>query len=359
MAGPVGVVGAGTMGLGIAEVFLGVGDVLLTDARAAAREGARGQVAEALGRRVAAGRLSEAERDARLGRLRVVEGPEGMGGAEIVVEAVVEDLAVKRGLLRALERTGAVLATNTSSLSVAELAEGLARPSRLLGLHFFNPAPAMRLVELVRHGGTDPGALALARGLAEAAGKVVVECPDSPGFVVNRVARPFYGEALALLEEGRGAAEVDGAMLARGYRMGPFALIDLVGADVHLLATRGVWERMGRHPRYRVFPALERQVAAGDLGRKAGRGFLWPEAPVAAPDDAVAGRIEALVVNEAGWLLAEGGVGEADVDRAMVLGMGWPRGPFAILAERGAPAIRAALAAAGAGGRYEPAPALR
>lgn len=366
----VGVVGLGTMGLGIAQVFAAAGvPVLATDASEAARGRARARLAEALAERVAAGKMDGAARDAILSRLVVVEGPRSMGAAGMVVEAIAEDLGAKRELLATLARVvepEAVLATNTSSLSVAAIAEGLRGPGRVLGLHFFNPAPAMRLVELVRHPGTSPAAAARARAAAERAGKTVVECPDRPGFVVNRCARPFYGEALAMLEEGRGAAEVDAAMVAAGYRLGPFALIDLVGADVHLAATRAIGEAMGGHPRYRVFPALEAQVARGELGRKTGRGFVHPGGPGAPPADAeaVAARIEAAVVNEAGWLLAEGGVTEGGIDAAMRLGLNWPRGPFEVLAARGREAVRATLAhlearaPAALRGRYAPAPAL-
>lgn len=373
MAGAIkvaGVVGLGTMGLGIAQVLAQGGvTVLATDTREAARDEAHGRLAQGLQARIRAGTLSEAEGDAALGRLVVVDGPGSMAAAGLVVEAVVEDLAAKRALLAELERVaepGAVLATNTSSLSVGRIAQGMLRPERVLGLHFFNPAPVMRLVELVRHEGTSDEAAARARALAEAAGKTVVECPDRPGFVVNRCARPFYGEALALLEEGRGAAEIDAAMVAAGYRMGPFALIDLVGADINLAATRGLREAMGGHPRYHVFAALEAQVAAGALGRKAGRGFVTPAAPAEAPADAerIASRIEAALVNEAGWLLSEGGLAAEGIDTALRLGLNFPRGPFEILAARGRGAVRATLqgleaaAPAQLKGRYAPAPIL-
>jgi 3-hydroxybutyryl-CoA dehydrogenase len=358
------------MGLGIAQVFAQAGlTVLATDAREAARNEAHGRLARSLQGRIEAGRMTEAEGDAVLGRLVVVDGPGSMAPAGLVVEAVVEDLAVKRALMAELEQAvgpDAVLATNTSSLSVGRIAEGMQRPDRVLGLHFFNPAPAMRLVELVRHGGTSDEAAAAARGAAEGAGKTVVECPDRPGFVVNRCARPLYGEALALLEEGRGAAEVDAAMVARGYRMGPFALIDLVGADINLAATKSLAEAMGGHPRYHVFAALESRVAEGQLGRKAGRGFVTPSAPVDAPPDAgaIVERIEAALVNEAGWLLAEGGVTAEGIDTAMRLGLNFPRGPFEILQDRGHGAVLAALetleaeAPAHLKGRYRPAPVL-
>jgi 3-hydroxybutyryl-CoA dehydrogenase len=358
------------MGLGIAQVLAAAGHaVLATDAEPAARASAAGRLAAQLAERVAAGRLGEEEREAILGRLSVVDGPAAMGPAQLVVEAIVEEAGAKRALLAELESAiapEAVLASNTSSLSVAALARGLRRPERVLGLHFFNPAPVQRLVELVRHDGTAAAALALARTIAEDAGKTVVEAPDRPGFIVNRCARPFYGEALALLEEGRGAAEVDAAMLAAGFRIGPFSLIDLIGADIHLAATHSVWEAMGRHPRYHVFQALEERVASGALGRKAGRGFVVPGRPGAPPADApvLAARIEATVVNEAAWFLAEGGVAGEAIDTAVRLGLSFPRGPLGMLEAHGRARVLAVLRDLGARapahlrGRYDPAPLL-
>ncbi|MCX7888298.1 MAG: 3-hydroxyacyl-CoA dehydrogenase NAD-binding domain-containing protein [Rhodobacteraceae bacterium] len=336
MTGPgvTGVVGLGTMGLGIAQVFLQAGlAVLATDAAAAARDSARERLAAALEERVAAGRMAAGARDAALARLSIVDGPADMGRAGLVVEAIAEDLTAKTALVAALEDAlspDAVIATNTSSLRVAGIASAALRPGRVLGLHFFNPAPAMRLVELVSHPRSDPAALARARTLAEAAGKTVVAAPDTPGFIVNRVARPFYGEALALLAEGRSASDIDAAMLAAGYRIGPLSLIDLIGADIHLAATRGVYEGLGRHPRHAVFPVLEQAVAEGRLGRKTGRGFLWPQAPGPAPEDAagIALRIEATLANEAATLLGPAGPGEEGIDTAMRLGMNFPRGPL-------------------------------
>lgn len=358
------------MGLGIAQVFAQAGlSVLATDVVGAARDSAHERLAVSLAARVQAGKMTPAQRDAILGRLIVVDGPGSMGAAGLVVEAVVENLATKRDLFAKLERVvapEAVLATNTSSLSVGAMAEGLAQPERLLGLHFFNPAPAQRLVELVRHPGTAPAALKAARQAAEAAGKRVVDAPDRPGFIVNRSARPFYGEALALLEEGRGAAEIDAAVLSAGYRIGPFSLIDLIGADINLEATRSVHQAMGRHPRYHVFAAQETAVAEGRLGRKSGRGFLVPDAPGQPPADAerIVARIEATLVNEAGWFLAEGGVTPEAIDEAVRLGLSFPRGPFEILSARGAGPLRASLDALEAAappyltGRYAPAPIL-
>ena len=192
----------------------------------------------------------------------------------------------------------------------------------------------------------------------------MIRCPDRPGFIVNRCARPFYGEALAMLDEGRTASDIDAAMLAAGYRLGPFQLIDLIGADINLAATEGMSAALHHHPRYHAFLPLRRQVAAGRLGRKSGQGFLFPGDPGPAPRDAaaIALRIEATLVNEAAWLLAEGGISAEDVDTAMKLGLNFPRGPFQMLAVHGPARIRAKLAALEAGtalhGRYTPAPLL-
>ncbi len=347
----IGVIGLGTMGLGIVQVYAQAGfDVLATDAQAPTRASAFSRLAAVLELRVAAGKLTAEARDTTLARLAVVDGPQAMGAADLVIEAIIEQLETKQALLAALEAAvsaQAVLATNTSSLSVAAIAQGLAHPTRALGLHFFNPAPAMKLVELVAHSGTSAQALALARSVTEAAGKIVIACRDRPGFIVNRCARPFYGEAMALLEEGRSPADIDAAMLAAGYRIGPLSLIDLIGADISLAASQGLSAAMGGHPRYHVFSALKAQVAKGDLGRKSGRGFLFPQQPGAAPADAaaIALRIEAMLANEAASLLAEGGIDEAGIDQAMRLGLNFPRGPFEAARTHGLARIRAKLMA--------------
>ncbi|MGQ0567075.1 MAG: 3-hydroxyacyl-CoA dehydrogenase NAD-binding domain-containing protein [Gemmobacter sp.] len=363
----IAVVGLGAMGLGIAQVFAQAGqEVRATDSLPGARDSAMDRLAAALDQRVARGAMTGPARDAALGRMQVVSAAEDLSPAALVIEAVIEEAGAKRALLTRLAQglPQAVLATNTSSLSVAALADGLPDPARLIGLHFFNPAPAMKLVELVAHAGSDPAALDLARSLTEAAGKTVIAAPDRPGFIVNRCARPFYGEALALLEEGHPAAAIDGAMLAAGYRIGPLALIDLIGADINLAATEGLSAAMGGNPRYHVFAALRDQVAAGRLGRKSGLGFIHPGTATPVADDRIAHRIEAALVNEAAWLLHDGGVTRDGIDTALKLGLNFPRGPFEMLAARGADTIRATLAAcedaapAHLKGRYRPAPGV-
>lgn len=343
----IGVAGLGTMGLGIAQVYAAAGyRVLATDAFAPARDSALARLRAALEPRVAKGALSPEAMEATLAKLHVVDSPQDLAPAGLIIEAIVETLEAKQSLFAALEAvTGAVLATNTSSLSVAAIASPLTHPERVLGLHFFNPAPAMKLVELAAHSGTSPAALTLARSLTEAAGKIVIACPDQPGFIVNRCARPFYGEALALIEEGRSASDIDAAMLAAGYRIGPLSLIDRIGADINLAATEGLSKAL-QHPRYHVFETLKAQVAAGRLGRKSGTGFLYPNTPGPAPKDAaaIALRIEATLANEAAWLCAEGGVPARDIDQALILGLNFPRGPFASAARHGAETIRQTLA---------------
>ncbi|WP_284162979.1 3-hydroxyacyl-CoA dehydrogenase NAD-binding domain-containing protein [Frigidibacter sp. SD6-1] len=330
----VGIVGVGAMGLGIAQVYAQAGHAVIAfDASAAARDSAPDRMRSSLEPRVATGKLPAEEMNAILDRIAIAPHLSALAPCDLVIEAVIEDFAVKRDLLRAVESLSgpeAILATNTSALSVGALASSLARPQMLVGLHFFNPAPVMRLVELVAHPGASPGALTRARAMTARAGKEVIACADSPGFIVNRCARPYYGEALALFEEGRSASDVDAAMVAAGYRMGPFSLIDLVGADINLAATRGLAAAMSNHPRYHVFKALEAQVSAGHLGRKSGHGFLFPTVPAAAPADAdaIRLRVEATLANEAATLVAAGGAAPDDIDRALRLGLNFPRGPF-------------------------------
>ena len=346
----IGLVGLGTMGLGIAQVFAAAGfTVIGTDGFGPARANAAARMAEALAARVRSGKLAQADCEATLARFTVASDLHGLAPCALIIEAIIENLEEKQALFAQLEviiDPQTVLASNTSSIRVHQIAQGLQHPERALALHFFNPAPAMKLVELAGHAGTSPAAAAIARAVCEAAGKVVIDCPDSPGFIVNRCARPYYGEALALLDEGRSAAEIDGAMRAAGYPLGPFALIDLIGADVNLAATTGLYDAMAGHPRYLPFPALRAQVAKGDLGRKTGRGFVFPDAGLPAPPDAaaIALRIESTLANEAHWLLAQGGVTEAGIDTAMRLGLNFPPGPFEAMQRHGRAAVLVELA---------------
>ena len=345
---PIGVVGAGAMGAGIAQVAAAHGHpVHLADAHAPALERARAGHAKAMAREVEKGRLDRAAADAVLARIQYHLGADAAALAPfapcgLVVEAIVEALVPKQALVLALDTVlvaDAVIATNTSSLSVAAIAGASAHPARVIGLHFFNPAPVMPLVEAIPAIVTDPGVTAAARTLAAGWGKVVVVAKDTPGFIVNRVARPFYGEALRILEEGiADAATIDWAMRERGgFKMGPFELMDFIGNDVNFAVTRSVFEATFHDPRYRPAVTQQRLVEAGLLGRKAGRGYHdyreGPALPAPTADlglgDRIVHRILAMLVNEAVEAVHLGIASAADVELAMTKGVNYPRGLLA------------------------------
>jgi 3-hydroxybutyryl-CoA dehydrogenase len=275
----VAVVGAGTMGQGIAQVaLLGGHRVLLHDAAPGRAQAAVDGVAGRLDRLAAKGRLDAAEHKEALDRLVPVEGVADLTAAALVVEAVVEDLAAKQALFTELEAVvgdGCLLATNTSSLPVTAVGGALRLPGRLVGLHFFNPAPLMPLVEVVAGAATDPAAVTRACDTATAWGKTPVRCTDTPGFVVNRIARPFYAEALRLYEERVADPATIDAVLREcgGFAMGPFELTDLIGQDVNEAVTRSVWEAYFHDPKFTPSLAQRRLVESGRLGRKTGRGW--------------------------------------------------------------------------------------
>ncbi|MGU3497107.1 3-hydroxyacyl-CoA dehydrogenase PaaH [Xanthobacteraceae bacterium A53D] len=275
----VAVVGAGAMGAGIAQVAAQAGHpVLLFDVAPGAAEKGRAGILKGLDRLVEKGRVTAADREAIAGRLGVAGALEDLKDAMLVVEAIVERLDVKRQLFGALEAIvapEAILATNTSSLSITAIAAGLKHPGRVAGLHFFNPAPVMALVEIVSGLASQRPVLDTLFDTALAWGKKPVRATSTPGFIVNRVARPFYAEGLRLLEEGAAdAATIDAVVReAGGFRMGPFELMDLIGHDVNFAVTRSVFEAYFNDPRYRPSLTQQELVAAGWLGRKAGRGF--------------------------------------------------------------------------------------
>jgi 3-hydroxybutyryl-CoA dehydrogenase len=290
---PVAVVGAGTMGGGIAQVAAVAGHpVTVYDAVEGAAERAVAAIRDRVAQLVAKGRL---DCDPAGLRLVVAAGLSDLAPARCVIEAVAEDLAVKQALFADLEKVvtpDCVLATNTSSLSPTAIAAALSHPERLVGLHFFNPAPVMRLVEVVRGLATDPDVAAAVTRLAEDWGKQVVQAAATPGFIVNRVARPFYAEALRLAEEqAAGPATIDAVLTqAGGFRMGPFALMDLVGQDVNEAVTQSVWTAFGYDPRFAPSLLQRALVEAGWLGRKSGRGWYryGVDAPPPVPDAAPA-----------------------------------------------------------------------
>lgn len=290
----VAVVGAGTMGQGIAQVALLAGHpVLIYDINDDLAAGGVAIVQDRVDRMVAKGRLDRAGADDAIGRIRGTSAVARLADAALVIEAVVEDAAVKRAVFETIEEVvspDTLLATNTSSLSVTELAAGLAHPGRFLGLHFFNPALLLPLVEVVSGFATDPAAAERAYRTVLGWGKTPVRCADTPGFIVNRIARPFYAEAFAVYEEqGADPATIDAVLReSGGFKMGPFQLTDLIGQDVNEAVTRSVWESFFRSPKFTPSLAQRRLVQSGRLGRKSGHGWFpyGPDVEAAAPHTA-------------------------------------------------------------------------
>jgi 3-hydroxybutyryl-CoA dehydrogenase len=276
--GKVGVVGLGTMGSGIAQLCVqaGVPTVACESTMELAERG-RGMIEKQLARGVEKGRLTEEEKERTLGLLEPADNVGALEGCDLVIEAVFEDLAVKHDLFGRIEGVVAhdtVLATNTSALSVTEIAASLAHPERVAGMHFFNPAPVLPLVEIIRGQVTSAGAFDTAYAFAERIGKDPIACDDTPGFVVNRILIPVLNDAVQVLEEGTASPEdIDkGMKLGTGWPIGPLALIDLIGIDVHVHVCEALWNAY-REPKFAPPPRLVRMVKAGLLGRKSGRGF--------------------------------------------------------------------------------------
>jgi 3-hydroxybutyryl-CoA dehydrogenase len=275
---PVLVVGAGIMGVGIAQVAAQAGHtVMLLDARAGAATEAKARLAQSLGALVSKGRLDADAVAQALARISPIATLAEAANVRLVVEAIVEKLEAKRSLFKDLEALVApdcVLATNTSSISVTAIANGLQHPQRLVGMHFFNPVPVMKLVEVVSGLQTAPGVAEAIFGLSKAWGKVPVHARSTPGFIVNRIARPYYAEALALLlEQATTPAVLDACLRAAGFRMGPCELIDLIGHDTNFSVTQSVFEANYFDKRFAPSLLQRELVDGGLLGRKSGRGF--------------------------------------------------------------------------------------
>jgi 3-hydroxybutyryl-CoA dehydrogenase len=384
----IGVLGAGTMGAGIAQVAAEAGlEVALLDPVAGAYDRARDRIGGFLERKVAKGQLHAGLADAALARIGESGSVADLAATGFVVEAIPEDLDLKRDAFRRLDAEAArdvVLASNTSSLSVAAIAvAATSHPERVVGMHFFNPVPLMALVEVIAAPRTDPAAVTATTALAERLGKTPVTAADTPGFIVNRVARPFYLEALRILGEGAtDVTAIDAAMREAGFRMGPFELIDTIGADVNLAVSQSVWTGFDRAARYTPHPLQLVLVEVGRLGRKTDAGFYeygtdgergapWAGlaaamsgaiAPTPLRGEAIADRILATIVNEAASAVADRTATPEAIDTAMRLGTNWPAGPLAWGERRGldqAVAMLDALAATVPDDRYAVVPLLR
>jgi 3-hydroxybutyryl-CoA dehydrogenase len=274
----VGVVGAGTMGAGIAQVAAAAGHpVRLLDARPGAAAAARAQIAAALSKLVEKGKIEAHAADELLARIVAVDALGELAAAAIVIEVIFEDLAAKQGLLRELEdhvASDAVLASNTSTISITAMAQGMRNPERVVGMHFFNPVPQMKLVEVVSGADTSSNVAGDIFELARRWGKTPVHAKSTPGFIVNRIARPFYAEALQLLLEQAGTpAQLDECARGAGFRMGPCELMDLIGHDINYAVTQSVFNATYGDRRFQPSMVQKALVDGGRLGRKAGKGF--------------------------------------------------------------------------------------
>jgi 3-hydroxybutyryl-CoA dehydrogenase len=270
------VCGAGTMGSGIAQVAAAAGkEVVLFELNESVLERARAGIAKNLQSLVDKGKLNAADSEATLARIRFTTNIDDCV-ADLVVEAIIEKMEAKTGLfLQLAERNsaGSIFASNTSSLSISALAATLPHPARVAGLHFFNPAPLMKLVEVVKGKDTSNAVIESLVSFTKAVGKVPVVCTDSPGFIVNRVARPYYIESLRMAEEGLPFETIDRLLEGQGFRMGPFRLMDLIGNDVNYAVSCSVHEQMGKPERLKPSDIQKERVESGNLGRKTGKGY--------------------------------------------------------------------------------------
>ena len=360
---PVGVLGAGAMGTGIAQVAAAAGHrVVLVDTYAPSLDKARGNIQKALGRDVEKGRASADEAKAIEQRIRFApssgEDLSAFRDCGLVIEAIVEELEAKQRAFRSMEAAVSdttVLATNTSSLSVGALAAVCKQPGRVIGLHFFNPATVLPLVEVVGAITSDPDVVERAKRLVDRWGKVTVRASDTPGFIVNRVARPFYGEALRIYEEGiADIPTIDWAMKELGgFKMGPFELMDLIGNDVNYAVTRSVFEALYYDPRYRPSLTQRRMVEANRLGRKTGVGYYdyrdGAQKPPPRSDPAlgrqILDRILVMLINEAADAVMLRIASPQDIDLAMTKGVNYPKGLLAWADEIGVDTVYQRLVA--------------
>jgi 3-hydroxybutyryl-CoA dehydrogenase len=333
-----GIIGSGAMGSGIAQVAATAGhNVVVYDNNADALQKARQGLASTLSKLQEKGKISNA--DEVLRRFSFSNNLNDLSDCTLIIEAIVENLNVKQQVFSALEKQvcdECILATNTSSLSVTAIAAACTKPERVIGLHFFNPPPLMALVEVIPAIQTNEDTLTESRNLMQAWGKIPVVAKDTPGFIVNRIARPFYGEALRIYEEGiADMATIDWALTAiGGFRMGPFTLMDYIGHDVNYVVTETVFQSFFYDPRYKPSFSQKRLLEAGWLGRKSGRGFYNYAEGMTPPEPAknevsggeIVERVVAMLINEAVEALYLNIATARDLDLAMTKGVNYPKG---------------------------------
>jgi len=344
----IGVAGAGTMGRGIAQIAATAGhEVVVYDLEQQQIDSSRASLEKLFEKLVSKEKFTRDEAMAILGRINFETSIDALSACRFVIEAIVEKESSKQELYRAIERNSevdSIIASNTSSLAIAALSSSLSHPQRFLGVHFFNPAPLMPLVEIVPSVLTESEVTTAVRSLVDSWGKVTVLAKDTPGFIVNRIARPFYGESLRILDEGIAtAAQIDVALKQRGFRMGPFELMDLIGNDINYTVTETVWTQMYYDSRFRPSITQKRMMEAGLLGRKSGQGFYdygdgVPTIDVQIDENlsrVISDRVIAMLINEAADAVAMNIASKEDIELAMTKGVNYPKGLLAWADELG------------------------
>lgn len=334
----IGIAGAGAMGTGIAQVAAMAGhEVYVYDSQPASLEKAKNNLLQSLNRLTEKQKLTKELAEKIINHTKYVTTLNDLANCDLIIEAIVENLEAKQKLFSELEKAvneKCVLATNTSSLSIASIASACKNPSRFLGIHFFNPATLMPLVEIIPGIATEKNLTAEIKKLIDSWGKITVITKDTPGFIVNRVARPFYSESLRIYEEGiADLATIDWAMKEfGGFKMGPFELMDLIGHDVNYVVTETVWKQFYFDPKFKPALSQKRLLEAGFLGKKTGKGFYDYSKPLPEPNKntelgkIICNRVLCMLMNEAADALYYQIASKEDIDLAMTKGVNYPKG---------------------------------